>query len=74
MEQITSIVSRIIFVASFFLAGIAVIEKLLNLLGVTFLRGYDPWRILELSAVALLFVIAVQLREIKILSGGKSLK
>ena len=74
MEQITSIVSRIIFVASFFLAGIAVLEKLLNLLGFTFLRGYDPWRILELAAVALLFVIAVQLREIKIFSEMKGPK
>jgi hypothetical protein len=65
MKQLTSIICRILFVASFVLAGIGVWEKLANLSGLTFLRGYDPWRVLELSAVALLFVIALQLREIK---------
>jgi hypothetical protein len=48
----------------------AILEKLVNFSGYTFL-GYDPWRVLELSAIALLFVIALQLREIKTLSGTK---
>ena len=71
MKQLTSIICWILFIASFLLAGIAVFEKLANLAGFTLLRGYDPWRILELVAVALLFVIALQLREIKIFSGLK---
>jgi hypothetical protein len=71
MKQLTSIVCWILFIASFLLAGLAVFEKLANLSGFTLLRGYDPWRFLELVAVALLFVIALQLREIKIFSGLK---
>ncbi len=74
MEQLTSIVCRILFIASFLLAGITVLEKLANLSGYTFMRGYDPWRVLELSGVALLFVIALQLREIKTLPGTKGLR
>ena len=69
MSQLTSIVCRILFVAAFILAGTAVWEKLANLWGLTFVRSlniYDPWRVLELSAVALLFVIALQLREMKL--------
>ena len=71
MKQLTSIVCYILFIASFLMAGVTVFEKLVNFWGFTFLRGYDPWRFLELSAVALLFVIALQLREIKTLSGTK---
>ena len=65
MKQLTSIICWILFIASFLLAGIAVLEKLVNLSGFTFLRGTDPWHVLEFSAVALLFVIALQLRELK---------
>ena len=71
MKQLTSIVCQILFIISFLLAAVTVLEKLVNLSGYTFLRGQDPWRVLELSAVALLFVIALQLREIKTLSGTK---
>lgn len=35
------------------------------------LGAHDPWRILELSVVALLFVIVLQLREIKTIFGAK---
>jgi len=66
MKLLTSILSRVLFVASFALAGLAVWERLAQLLGYTVVRGYfDPWRLLEYSAVALLFVVALQLREIK---------
>jgi hypothetical protein len=66
MKTITSILSRVLFVASFALAGLAVWEHLARQLGYTVVRGhYDPWRLLEYSAVALLFVIALQLRDIK---------
>jgi hypothetical protein len=36
-----------------------------------FLRGYAPMRLLEWAAIALLFVIALQLREIKQLTRGR---
>ena len=73
MKQITSIICRILFVASFILAGLGVLEKLVNFFGYTLLRVYDPWRLLELSAVAILLVIALQLREIKLSSERKAL-
>jgi hypothetical protein len=65
MSDLTSLVSRVLFVASFVLAGLATLEKLANLFGYTVLREmYEPWRLLEFAAVALLFVFALQLREI----------
>ncbi len=67
IKQITSLISRILFIASFIIAGIAVWEKVANTMGLTLTRGYySNWQLLEFSAIALLFVIAIQLREIKI--------
>jgi hypothetical protein len=72
MKAITSIFSRILFVVSFALAGLAVWEHLARQLGYTVVRGhYDPWRLLEYAAVALFFVMALQLREIKLTLRGK---
>jgi hypothetical protein len=66
MNHITSVINRVLFVASFGLAGLAVWEKLANLSGYTVLGGaYEPGRLLELSGIALLFVIALLLREVK---------
>jgi hypothetical protein len=65
MNDLTSLISRVLFVASFVLAGLATLEKLVNLFGYTVLQEmYEPWRLLEFAAVALLFVFALQLREI----------
>ena len=66
-DQISKVTSRTLFVGAFVLAGFAVLEKLMNLFGFTFaiLGGYNPSRLLELAAVALLFVIALQLGGIK---------
>jgi hypothetical protein len=66
MQRFTSIASRVLFVAAFVLAGLAAWEKLAQVIGYTLLRGsYNPWHLLEESAVALFFVMALQLREIK---------
>ena len=66
MSQLISIVSRVVFIAAFLLAGIAAWEKLANLVGYTMLRGlFEQWWFLEFSVVGFLFVIAVQLREIR---------
>ena len=71
MKGITSLVSRLLFLAAFALAGLAVWERLAHVWGYTLLRDlYTPARLLEFSVVILLFVIALQLREIK-LSQGK---
>jgi len=66
MNQFTSVVSRVLFVGSFVLAGLSVWEKLANIFGYTVIRGYTPGRLLEFAAIALLFVIALQMREIKV--------
>jgi hypothetical protein len=63
--KLSSVMSRVLFLVAFLLAGLAVWEKLLNAVGFTVLRGYAPSRLLEYAGVAVLFVIALQLREIK---------
>ena len=65
MEQFSRVVSRVLFIGSFILAGLAIWEKLANFFGYTVLRVYSPSRLLEFAAIALFFVIALQLREIK---------
>jgi hypothetical protein len=73
MTSITSFASRILFVAALLLAALAVGEKAANLMGWTLLRGaYVPWRLLEFAVVGLLFVIALQLREIRMSQRAKS--
>lgn len=70
MKGLTHFVARLFFLAAFALSGVAVWEKIANVLGYTLLRGhYAPSRLLELSVVVLLFVIALQLCEIKMSLG-----
>ena len=66
MERFSSVISRGFFLLAFILASVAVGEKLAHLFGYTLIRIYSPWRLLEFAAVVLLFVIALQLREIKL--------
>jgi len=71
-NKLVSLVCRIIFIASFLLLGLSIIEKIVNSMGLTLIRGYfAPWHLIEFSAIALLFVIALQLREIKLLMAEK---
>ena len=75
MSGLTSLASRVLFVASLVLAGFAMVEKFFNMFGYTVLQEtYEPWRLLEFAAVALLFVFALQLREIhhSIVTSGRS--
>jgi hypothetical protein len=66
MNQVTSVICRVFFVGAFVLAGLAIWEKIANVAGYTVLRtSFNPWRLLEFAAIALLFVIALLLREIK---------
>jgi hypothetical protein len=72
IEKWTSIVCRILFGVAFLLLGFAGLEWLIRIFGgVPFKVMYDPGRLAEFSAIALVFVIALQLREIKILLRGK---
>ena len=66
ISKLTSALSRILFVGCFLMTALAVWEKVLNVLGYTVLGNtYSPARLLELSGIGLLFVIALQLRELK---------
>ncbi len=66
ISRLSSVISRVLFVGAFVLAGLAVIEKLANQSGYTVMQSaMAPSRMLELAVVALLFVIALQLRELK---------
>lgn len=66
IDRIAGVLSQTLFVAAFILGGLALWEKLANMTGRTlaFLGGYAPARLLEWTAIVLLFVIALELREI----------
>jgi hypothetical protein len=72
MNALTRLGTWVLFLLAVVLAGLAVWEKVANLFGLrlVFLTGYTPSRLLEPAAVALLFVIALQLREIRHLGGS----
>lgn len=60
-------ISQILFLLAFIAAGFAVWEKLANFIGFTVIRGYySQWQLIELATIALIFVIAIELREIKL--------
>ena len=66
IETWISTFSRIMFVVAMLFFGLAVFEKLANLNGqtITFIT-YEPGRLLEFSAIMLLFVVTVTLRRIR---------
>ena len=73
MKTMESVIRRVFFYGAFILAALAVIEKAANLMRYTLLRGaFVPARLLEYAAIALLFSIAMQLHEIRILLGSRS--
>jgi len=64
-EKLISITSRLFFLGAFVLLGIALIERVANGAGYTILQLYPGGRLLEFAVVLLVFVIAMQLREMK---------
>ncbi|MBD3867559.1 MAG: hypothetical protein IFK94_05490 [Acidobacteria bacterium] len=73
MNQLISLASRVLFFGALLMAVVAMGEKAANVMSMTVLRGLvQPSRLLELAAIALLFVVAMQLREMKeALEAGK---
>lgn len=65
LEKLVSLVSRLFFLGAFVLLALALIEKVANASGYTILQMYAGGRLLEFAVVLLVFVIAVQLREMK---------
>jgi hypothetical protein len=69
-----SLVTRIFFIVAFVLLGSAVSEKLADLFGLPGLSHYSPSRLLSYAVTALLFVIALELRDIKHLLNAQLVK
>ncbi len=67
INQLSSVVSRVIFAGAFALGTVAVVNKVVNMLGYSLVGvgAQSPRWFLEMAAFALLFVIALQLRELK---------
>ena len=62
-----SLVSRIFFIVAFVLLASAISAKIADIFGLPGLSYYPPSRQLSLAVTALLFVIALELRDIKYL-------
>ena len=65
LEKLISITSRLFFLGAFVLFGLALIERVANQVGYTIWQPYRGGRLLEFAVVLLVFVIAIQLREVK---------
>lgn len=65
MEAMFSWMSRVFFLGAFVLLGLAILERVANMVGYTFSPTYQSGRLLEFAAVMLVFVIAIKLREIR---------
>ena len=65
LEKLLSLVSRLFFLGAFGLLSLAVIEKIANASGYTILQALRGGRLLEFAVVLLIFVIAIQLHELR---------
>lgn len=65
LEKLLSFTCRVFFAGAFVLFALAIIERLANASGYTVLQSYRGGRILEFAAILLIFVIAIQLREMR---------
>ena len=66
LERLISLASRVLFLSAFFLLALALAERIANASGYTVLRGtFSGGRLLEIAAILLIFVIAVQIREMR---------
>jgi hypothetical protein len=65
LDTLGSVVSRLCFLGAFVLLGLALMERIANVAGYTILQVYRGARLLEIAVSLLVFVIAIQLREIR---------
>lgn len=66
MENLSSLLSRAIFVLAFVVVGLAIFERIAFAFGYTLLRGaITGGRLLEIAAILMVFVIAILLRQIR---------
>jgi hypothetical protein len=61
-----SMLNRLFFVGAFVLLALAVLERIVNAFGYTIILGsFRPGRLLEFSAILLLFVTVLVLRQVR---------
>jgi len=66
MDKFSSFLSRLFFIAASVLFIIAICDWILNIFGYKFSwLPYQPGRLLEFSAILIIFVIALLLRQIR---------
>ena len=65
VDKITSIICRLFFAVAFILLIVAVWDRILRFFGWTIVWFYMPGRLFELSAMLMIFVIALVLRQIR---------
>ena len=65
LEKLVSLASRLFFLGAFVLLALAVLERVANTFGYTILHLYRGGRLLEFAVVLLVFVIAMQVREVR---------
>jgi len=65
LEKLILVTSRFFFLGAYVLLGLALIERIANAFGYTVLQAFRGGRLLEFAVVFLIFVIAIQLREIR---------
>lgn len=66
IDQLSSLVCRVFFVGAFGLLGLALLERAAFTFGYTIMRGaFSGGRLLEIAGIALVFVIALLLRQIR---------
>ena len=72
-DGLGTLVRRGLLGGAFVLASLAVLDWVLNLGGwaITALKGFPQSRLLEYAAIAVVFVIALELREIRRRTGGR---
>jgi hypothetical protein len=72
MKIIETFIRRLFFYGAFVMAAIAALEKAANIFGYSFLKGsFTPLRLLEFAAIGILFSIAMQLHQIRLLLSTK---
>jgi hypothetical protein len=65
-DRLSSLVSRTFVILSFVLLAVAVLEKLCNIAGYTFMKGTAaPSALVEYAVALLVFVLALVLRQVR---------
>jgi hypothetical protein len=66
IDQVSSVVCRVLFAGGFVLLVLGVLERLCNAFEYTIFRGvFTGGRLLEIATVLIVFVIALLIRQIR---------